>query len=222
MSGSFKHRDNNTSTQSDILMSFPFRLDKIFFPPRVFITIHIADNIGCYMCISTCQTGAIIFFVNIDMIVFLSHINRVIYRTGEITPCRIICILFDHTTVLGVNSFFRHLLCCHLVNIGYANSQTKFKRIGKTNPFFHITLINVVGRSSQTVIRMLIQHTDRMIQFFKEFIINFLFRIIRSCYRTIRSYFRIRNRSVSIRNTMHGCNLYNCRNSQRNRVVRIL
>ena len=117
-------RNDNTTTQTNIINTRPFGFSKILLTAIIFITIHITNDISCSMCITTCSTIFIItVLISLNLIISRSYINRILHRC-EIIPSCIICIRLYHTAIFRFHSLFGYYSRFSFIHIGNTNSQT--------------------------------------------------------------------------------------------------
>ena len=78
MSGCLQFGNDNTTTHSYIVLSRPFGFCEELFTSVILVTIHIADDIGSSMRITTSQTGYAAMIGSLYLIVAGSYINRIL------------------------------------------------------------------------------------------------------------------------------------------------
>ena len=209
-------RNNDSASHSDVIIPAPLAFREIRCAPRVIVTVHIANDVCSDVGVSGSSRTSCTVFVSLHLVVFDSNLDRIAVSSpsGEFG----IGVIGINHTYLIVDSRLSHLLRELRIRIGYTHREPEFQRVGKFNPILDITAVDCVRLRGKVVGTVRYQHFDSCVQFFEHSLVNVLLRIVRHAQTAVKTDFRIRNRTVSIGNSVHCSNFHYITHRENHRI----
>ena len=158
--------------------------------------------------------------VSLHLVIFHSDLYRVSVCSPRIES-GIIIIGSEHAYFI-LDSRFSHLLGKFRSRIRNSHRKSEFQRVGEFDPFLDITAVDGVRIGRKVVCTVRHESLYSSIKFLEHCLIDIFLGIVRYRKTSVLSDLSVRNRAVSIRNSVHCSNLDNITDRKDYRIVSYL